>query len=160
MKQLTQGMYGGEFESKPDGLFALRTGQMRSRNKFTHNSGWYNADGEKLGFGDLAVQDFVRIMEGLNEGELFVILGEHDSFWNFVTRLGWTGPEAQVRPTAEIPGSEYVAEHAMYIIAKGEVNQIREFDLTEKTTECYGLQMTVISREEARAKIFAARTTK
>ena len=112
--QLTKGVYGGEFDSLI-GPFDLMCGQMRGRG-MTHNSGWYNRLGEKLGFGDLSVEDFDRIAAGLEEGELFIILSESDSFWNFVTKPGHFGYQAKTQPTVEAPGVEYVAAHAMYVI--------------------------------------------
>ena len=46
--QLVKGMFGTEFNPTTR-AFELRTGQMRAGGKVTHNSGWYNATGEKLG---------------------------------------------------------------------------------------------------------------
>ena len=85
MAQLIKGMYGHEFKPTCN-LFGLYCGQMRGGDaKMTHNSGWYNKSGEKLGFGDLSVKDFKKISKELEKDELFIILGESDSFWNFVT---------------------------------------------------------------------------
>lgn len=47
-------MYGSEF-SRASNLFGLRCGQMGDG--VTHNSGWYNMAGEKLGLGDLDFND-------------------------------------------------------------------------------------------------------
>ena len=50
--QLTKGLFDNEFELT-SGPFGLHNGQMRGgSDKITHNSGWYNKLGEKLGFGD------------------------------------------------------------------------------------------------------------
>jgi hypothetical protein len=74
MVQLTKGMYGTEF-NRTSSLFGLRCGQMsRGQSKITHNSGWYNKSGEKLGWGDLSLKHFKRIADEIAEDELFIVL--------------------------------------------------------------------------------------
>ena len=156
MAQLTKGMYGHEFHSTSD-LFGLRCGQMRGGDaKMTHNSGWYNKSGEKLGFGDLSTKDFQRISSELEDGELFIILGESDSFWNFVTRPGLIGSMAQTKPTVEAPGVDYVAEHAMYVIARNQLYRIDRYgDSKEETSEWRGLQFKVLKPDATRSLMAA-----
>jgi hypothetical protein len=141
-------MYGHEFKSESD-LFGLRCGQMRGHD-FTHNSGWYNREGEKLGWGDLSLEDFQHISDGLDENELFIVLSESDSFWNFVTRPGLIGSISEVNPDVNAPGKEYVAEHCMYIIAKGKVYTVTDWGKREDTIQRGDLSMTVLDRDEAR----------
>lgn len=160
-KQLIKLMYEGSFDQRSQ-LFGLYTGQTRSRD-YIHNGGWYNADGEKLSWGDLSLDDFRRIMAELVEGELFVILHEGDSFWNFVTKIGPIGSMSEVTPDVNSPGSEYIAEHACYIIVKDEVFTINMFGNRKPPVEYVerdGLRMKTLSRDEAREMIFAARTPK
>lgn len=78
---LEPGIYGTEFRSKT-GPFGLRCGQMKSgANKMYHNASWYNKFGYKVGWGDLTETELIKISKEIPSDELFVILGEHDSFW-------------------------------------------------------------------------------
>src|ERR1700686_2213735 len=110
MPQLTKGMYGDQFK-RESRLFGIACGQMRAA-ELVHNGGWYNKDGEKLGWGDLSLSDMDRIASELEEGELFVILGEQDSFWSFVYARGL--PNIGLEETA--PGKAYVADKARFIV--------------------------------------------
>lgn len=147
--RLTKGMYGSEFNLKSD-LFGLACGQMRCGGKLTHNSGWYNKSGEKLGWGDLSVADFARIRDGLEEGELFIILCEGDSFWNFVKHNpGIIGSMCKTAPTADAPGVEYVAEHAAYIISTKEVCYVaHKWDTRRGPENVLGLIVQSIGRDD------------
>lgn len=151
MPRLTKGVYGHEFDHIQEGPFGLRTGQTRfGIGKITHNSGWYNKLGEKLGFGDLSSGDFERIKAELQEMELFIILNEHDSFRNFVIRNGVIGGMAAVDQSVEAPGIDYVAELCRYIIAKGRVYAVsgnRYLDKLYKMDN--GLKVRRLHREEA-----------
>src|SRR6185369_424422 len=82
------------------------------------NAGWYNKAGEKLGWGDLSTDDFFRIRRELEDGEMFIILSERDSFWNFATQPGLLGHNVVTKPDVEAPGVDYVAAKARYIIIK------------------------------------------
>lgn len=113
---LAKGVYGHEFDTKR-GPFALRCGQYRF-NEICHNAGWYNANGEKLGFGDLSDDDFKRIAENIPDGEAFIVLGERDSFWNFVDKPGIIGALCRTKPEHDAPGIKYVISCAKYIITK------------------------------------------
>lgn len=145
MAQLTRGMYGNEF-NRTGTVFGLRCGQMRYRpDKITHNSGWYNKLGEKLGWGDLGASDFKRIAKELEDGELFIILGESDSFWNFVTQIGPIGSMLKTTPTIEAPGIDYVASHARFVIAQGKLYFVDDFCSSKQgVLEMYGLEFTVL----------------
>jgi hypothetical protein len=120
-------------------LFGLRSGQMCRKGKLTHNSGWYNKAGEKLGWGDLSTHDVARIAVGLEAGELFVILSESDSYWN--PRKNGISESA--------PGVAYIAMHAMFIIASGYVYSVDRWSTTLlRTTEIAGMIFNVISQNE------------
>lgn len=124
MKQLTLGMYGSELKQK-SALFGIRCGQMcGGQNKMTHNSGWYNKSGEKLGWGDLSIEDMVRISKQLNVDELFIVLGEGASSWYHATN---GIPEMT-------PGIGYVMRHAMYVIAHGKMVLVTECDYGNSIT--------------------------
>ena len=113
---LTKGMFGSEFSSKA--AYGLRCGQMNNGRR-GHNAGWYNARGEKLGWGDLSQEDVDRLMAILPEGELFITLPESASFWDFVTDIGQFGWTCATDPTVENPGIEYVLKRTGLILAKG-----------------------------------------
>lgn len=121
MSRLFLGLYGSEFE--PTGnLFGLRCGQMRTR-RVVHNGGWYNRNGEKLGWGDLSNEDLRQIATGLEGGEVFIVLPETESFWKFV-KPAFHGPTGSLStPTAEEahPGKEYVSEHAILVVTRNQI---------------------------------------
>lgn len=159
--KLTQGMFGREFSPKSITDFNLHSGQMHGgSSKVMHNSGWYNTTGEKLGWGDLSSDDFRRIIDNLENDEVFIILGEQDSFWNFVTKVGVIGTNATVQPTAECPGVEYVLEHMCYFAAKDGVYSISHCDNDTKPwqvpySEGGELSISPITRKQAVRKIKA-----
>lgn len=150
MAQLTKGMYGSQFE-RASRLFGLSCGQIRGKD-FVHNGGWYNKAGEKLGWGDLAIEDFQKIRRELEDGELFIILGEQDSFWNFVTRPGIIGSMAQVKPDVEAPGVDYVAEKARFVITKDGYFFVSDYP-REEWFNRDGLEFRVVARADAKAFI-------
>lgn len=157
-QQLTKGMYGTEFGRTPEtALFGLRCGQIRGRD-FVHNGGWYNRAGEKLGWGDLAQSDFTNITERLEEGELFIILAESDSFWNFVTHNpGIIGSMCATKPDASAPGVDYVAEKAMYVIGPMELYYVDRWSSEKRdTTNIDGLTFKVLTKEAVKALIVGA----
>jgi len=130
MERLHKGVFGSEFMPAKNAPFGFQTGQQKFINKLTHNSGWYNKKGEKLGFGDLDVNDLRLIIAGLEPDEMFIVLSEHDSFWRFVTRVSIIGSMAATKPDEKAPGPQYVSEKAMYAFAKGiayTINRGRDF---------------------------------
>lgn len=137
MAQLIKGMYGTEFRQKGD-LFGLHCGQMRSRDKITHNSEWYNRAGEKLGWGDLDAKDFERIAKELERGEYFIVLSEQDSCWKVD------------KSVAEAPGVDYIVEHAMYIIVAADLLfKVDEWGSErEKFFDFYGLTFHVLKKNK------------
>jgi hypothetical protein len=124
--RLVKGLYGHEFKSASR-LFGLLCGQMRFPD-FVHNGGWYNGLGEKLGWGDLSLDDFVRLAKELEPGEEFYILGESASFWNFVTQHGAIGSLCAVKPDAQAPGIEYVKAKARFLITAGHVTAFIRYE--------------------------------
>jgi hypothetical protein len=132
---------------------------MRGRD-FVHNNGWYNKVGEKLGWGDLSPEDFRKISLELEKGELFIILSESDSFWNFVTQPGIIGSMAAVKPTEDAPGVDYVAEKARYIIQNGQLYSVDRYGDSDKETLVTrdGLTFKVLSREAVKALIASTAT--
>jgi hypothetical protein len=123
--KMTQGMFGTEFGfaeqfKEAIELFGLRTGQM-GRGDVGHNAGWYNKEGEKLGFGDLDKSNIPKIQKALEPGQWFITLGEQDSFWRFVTSYGPIGSMCARSEDEKNPGQKYVAEHYIYAFTKDKV---------------------------------------
>lgn len=117
-RQLTRRMFGHEFNPKSR-EFGLCCGQIRGGDGLIiRNSGWYNKLGEKLGFGDLTVENFQRISNELEDGEQFIILNEFDSYLKLATR---SVKAIVTEPTMEAPGVDYVAKHAIYIIVRNQL---------------------------------------
>ena len=149
MNRLVPEMYGEEFRSKK-GLFNLRCGQMRCGNKFGHNSGWYNCFGEKIGWGDLDKKDIVAVRDGLNEGEIFITLGEHDSFWEFVEEVGVIGSMCKVNAKEKHPELDHVIEKSRYIITQRKVYQHDDFHADEGEKDQYGVKVEYIDYYKAK----------
>lgn len=153
MTRLTKGMYGNYLHPK-DSLFDLYSGQMRGgKTKMTHNSGWYNKLGEKLDYGDLSIADFRKISRGLKKGEFFIILSETDSEWRF--QYGING-QPKVNLPKEAPGVEYVAENAIYAIARKEFYLIDHYGtIKEKVYSANGLNFKIIGVDDFKKLITA-----
>jgi hypothetical protein len=107
----------------------LREGSIRA-DDFVHNGGWYNSDGQKIGWGDLSGEDILRIQSKLKDKECFIVLGESDSYWHFVTFVK-EPPDLKanpgdyrtihrmlVDPKAKNPGLDYIASKIYYLITK------------------------------------------
>jgi len=125
--RLTKGLYGHEFQSAST-LFGLCCGQMRSgAGHSIHNGGWYNHLGEKIGWGDLSSTDLARISNELSSDEIFVVLPESASFWNFVKKVGPIGSMCTTEPTEKAPGVDYIRKHCFYIIKPGKVIRVNDY---------------------------------
>jgi hypothetical protein len=155
--RLTRSMYGGEFDHRDvSDLFGLHCGQIRCRE--VHNPGWYNKLGEKLGWGDLNADDFLRIACELEPDELFIVLCEENSYWNFVCDVGLIGGMSRASHDVNAPGIEYVTKHVMYIIAPCKLYAVAgKACLSEPGTVLdnwyIGMQFDVISQKQAEEMI-------
>lgn len=120
------------------------TGQIRAED-YVHNGGWYNGRGEKIGWGDLSRLDFKKIHDQmkLSPGEMFIVLGEHASFWNFVSmsREGG-GSSASVDANEVNPGVEYIGFNARWLINSSGVFHFYDSDEEWKIGECTALPMS------------------
>jgi hypothetical protein len=106
----------------------LRDGQCLSRDTF-HNAGWYNRGGDKIGWGDLSPESIHNIAKNLEDDEVFIILPESASFWNFVNRPGPIGALADVdRLSEKRPGMDYLIEHVRFVVTSGKWYQVVEED--------------------------------
>lgn len=147
---LEKGCFGHQFERKVvPGFEFLHCGQIRSRENFGHNSGWYNKFGEKLGWGDLSKEDIVKIIKAIPKDEIFITLGEHDSFWNFVTELGMIGSDCKTRSSEQAPGIHYIAEKCRYLIRNDGIYTKEFYDRKAGSSyELEGIKIKVISEKE------------
>jgi hypothetical protein len=151
MNRLTKGCFGHQFKhEKVPGFEFLSCGQMRTHENFGHNAGWYNKLGEKIGWGDLNADDVKRIMRNLQQGELFITVSEHDSFWKFVTAFGPIGSMCETTPVEQEPGIDYVAEKSRYIIAPKEIfcNGDEFWIKPNEKRELDGITCTALSIDE------------
>lgn len=109
----------GHYDDRSKGRFRLSKDQLRSRRRrIAKNAGWYNRHGEKLGVGDLLVEDASRIAASLRRGELFIVLSEW-SLWYFrtYTRRGKRRKRDFNRGREQAPGPGAVADQALYVFA-------------------------------------------
>lgn len=136
MAQLTIGMYGDAYQ-RTSNLFGLRCGQIRYEGRRTHDAGWYNKAGEKIGWGDLSNHDMTQIASELATDELFIVLGVGDTYMDNVV------PE-------NYPSIDYVASCATFIVAPGHCYVINDWEHTPKKTTYLGvMQYEVLTREQA-----------
>lgn len=150
MTQLTKGIYGGEFGQVRDGPFGLHCGQMcGGSDKITHNSGWYNTQGEKLGFGDLSVKDFLKISQEIDPDEVFIILSESKSYWDLKDSQSIT----------EAPGVGYVTENAMHAITRGRIMRVDHYGFEHGPGIFCGMNIEIVSEQELK-ELLLAKTTK
>ncbi len=148
-------LYINMFDRKNGSQFAGLINGLVRKDDFIHNGGWYNKKGEKLGWGDLSVDDFRKISSNLVGSDLFIILNENAAFWNFVTHNpGFTGAMCTVNPDAESPGFEYVAEKCIYVIAKYRFYFVdRIGDTDGETIKRRGLVFKVLKKDDVKAFI-------
>lgn len=94
-----------------------REGQMRGTGHRVHNGGWYNAAGQKIGWGDLEDKDLERLADNMPRNGVLFILGEQDSFWKFVTyNPGIIGDLCETSADEKSPGLDYMLDKAMIVI--------------------------------------------
>lgn len=128
---LTKGMYTRVWnrETKKDEAstaFGLRDGQC-GNDECAHNGGWYNKAGEKLGWGDLNSQQVLRISQEIQEWEVFYVLPEGASHWDFVRWSKKNDMSYTVAPDASAPGVKYVQEKCMWVIKRGEILRVSDY---------------------------------
>lgn len=122
----------------------FRDGQMRGSPKLTHNSGWYNAAGQKIGWGDLDEKDADILAEKMPLQSVLFVLGEGDSFWKFVTHNpGTIGDMCQTSADEPHPGIDYVLDKACMVFIGG-----RRYDIYWAPAITPDLPKHVISRDK------------
>lgn len=131
----------GAFNSTERGPFNLREGQIRGA-EVVHNGGWYNKDGQKIGWGDLSGEDMVRIRDEIPEGEVFIILREHDSYWSFKGD----------REKEMNPGLKYILQKVLYIIRRGTIFAIDDYTKEESVEVSRGMAKGPMATVRKRSK--------
>lgn len=160
-RQLPKGLYKTREARENGAPFDIRIGQMRShRGKRTHNSSWFNRDGEKLGWGDLSEDDLVRIAREIEPGEIFAAVSEHASFREIEGRVR-QAREAGLEAVADrdAPGSAFVGEFCLLVVERGIVRTVayepgKEQVLAEGVVErmvTQGEAASVVTRHAATA---------
>lgn len=137
--ELTKRMYGTEINSIR-GPFGLRSGQMSGGGgKIQHNAGWFNRQGQLLGWGDMGPSDFTAIAAELPQDEVFVVLDEEA--WRF------NGKEDY-----EEQGTDHVVAHADMIVRNGRCYIVdRHWDRHDSRWQTVrGIRFRFINREAAR----------
>ncbi len=87
---LEAGIYP-EFSNGERQRFGLRGGQIEYFGRVIKDAGWYNKDGQKLGFGDLSAFHLARIACEIDEEEAFIVMKRDLSFDAFIEKPGLTG---------------------------------------------------------------------
>lgn len=151
---LTKGLYGahpggGPGVARLEAPFGLHYGQMNG-GEFGHNSGWYNAFGQKLGYGDLSKADVLRIQQNLPIHEIFITMSERNSFWDFVTQIGIIGSMSSADATIEEPGVDYVADHARFVITRDVIYWADKYSRAGGLKEYQGLTLQVVDAKRVR----------
>jgi len=146
-RQLPAGLWADQPWERGELPFGLRWDQVHSilddDRKLTHNSAWLNREGDYLGFGDLSRCDMVRIANGIEPGELFVVLPESASNpGDWISHGG----------TKTRPSLEWLAEHVLWLVEPGAAHMIPRYeDPSEaKRTVIDGAVLDEISSEQAR----------
>lgn len=108
MSQLLKNTYMQRDTPKP---FELVLGQSHKALAIIYQAGWFNKDGEKLGFGDLSGKDFNTIANGLEYDELFFVLDSKSA------DIGQCNEKNKTSLTVDYPGTEYVTKNASYVVS-------------------------------------------
>lgn len=133
MERLAKGLYGTEFQPT-NYLFGISCGQKRRNfERIVQRAGWYNKVGEKLGWGDLSVADFIEMARGLDEREFFIIIPD-GIFWPDQLDFG------------------VVVAGCSHVVCGGRVYFIGEENLLKNPQQLaavakYGIRSYVVSRE-------------
>ena len=121
--------------------FGLHAGQIRSVNysncrecgideKLVHNGGWYNREGEKIGWGDLSLGDMENVRRHLEPKGAFIVLSETDS--------------------SENEGSELsdALGKCLWLIVPGAIYEVSDYATRRVPVEIGGISYVTISRED------------
>lgn len=152
MVALTKGMYTKVWNRESNTYtgskaFGLSDGQC-GNDEAAHNGGWYNQKGEKLGWGDLSYAQLLRISQEIAEGEVFYVLPEGASHWDFVR---WSKDRNDmsytIAPDAQAPGIEYVQAKCKWVIKRGSITRVSDYQYEKVGEQTYkGVTYTSVKR--------------
>jgi len=117
------------------GLYGLRCGQIRGSERRVHNGVWFNLQWQKIGWGDLSDDDFVKVSKKIPFGELFIVLSEHAS-------LPHTTPMTPV----------YGTRHCSRLIEHGCIHEVLMYSLDpadEMIGDLRGVRFRRVTRQTA-----------
>lgn len=141
MKTLTKCIYGFETDPKKT-PFGLLNNQVRVDN-IIQSAGWFNAEGERLGQGDLSLKEMQHIAKNIPPDEAFFILTESDSIWDMPSSLD-----------RMCPGFQYILDKAAWAIIPsikgGVIIRIRDDIKDKEDAERDGIKFVRISRDALR----------
>jgi hypothetical protein len=101
--KLTKGIYGYETD-RTKTPFGLLNGQVLA-DGIIDNAGWFNSNGEKLGYGDLSLESLRDIQKTIPKDEAFFVLSEYNTMWAIPKELDQTAP-----------GKNYVVENCSWVV--------------------------------------------
>jgi hypothetical protein len=128
--------------------FGFLNEQIRS-NAVVKSGGWYNYDSQKIGRGDLSMNDLATVAAQIPAEEAFFVLSEGDAFWGV--------PEGV--DTSE-PGIEYVVRCAIWMVSRSTgIVRVRDNIYGGEYAEKDGVKYTRIPREGF-TDSFSSRLTK
>lgn len=102
----------------------LLVGQCGDDSK-AHNGSWFDKTGTKVGWGDIGKADIPRIKEKLKEGEVFFVVGEHESYWDL---YDWKNKKFTIDPLN--PGLDWVLEKFRFYITNQGVFRAKDMYTT------------------------------
>jgi hypothetical protein len=116
--------------------FGLQYSQIR-KNAILTNAGWFSNVGEKLGVGDLSMQDLVSLSRGLPIGEVFFAISEADclSIPSNLDRLS--------------PGIDFVVNNAIWAANSADIFKLDSSINLQKLEMRDGVSYIKLSRTEA-----------
>lgn len=105
------------------GPFGLRHDQMVARAGLLNNAGWYNAQGEYLGHGDIGVNDLLNVSAGLEDGEFFMVMEENG--WRYKETVACKGGATEGEKFYMELGADYVAANCVMIVTRGAIHCVK-----------------------------------
>lgn len=134
-------------------VYGLRIGRITQQQSAAHNGGWYNMEGKKLGWGDLDYKDLYDVAyRHLKENEAFLVLGERDSYWKFVSFPVMDSMQKAVADKEAQPGLEYLAAHARYLVINRNIYALGGSSQSGPTTRG-GINLILVNEREMKKLI-------
>lgn len=117
MSQLSKNVYMMGSTTKP---FGLMLGQSHGPAAIIRLAGWFNKNGERLGFGDLNSENFAAIANGLQPGEFFVVLESYNA------DIAQYNKKHGTQLSNDAPGIEHIMQHAVYVVGSNQCYYVND----------------------------------